>query len=107
MATTEAAAIFASKGEMRKLVQGGGVSINKEKLAAFDQVITVADLLNDKYILILEIMSYSADNLPDKILIQVVDSKDQSKILRQGQGKGLYEAFNLGVIWLDHECRKD
>ena len=50
--TTDTAAIFASKGEMRKLVQGGGVSINKEKLAAFDQVITAADLLNDKYILI-------------------------------------------------------
>ena len=50
--TTEAAAIFASKGEMRKLVQGGGVSINKEKLTAFDQVITAADLLNDKYILV-------------------------------------------------------
>ena len=50
--TTEGAAIFASKGEMRKLVQGGGVSINKEKLAAFDQIITVGDLLNDKYILV-------------------------------------------------------
>ena len=50
--TTDAAAIFASKGEMRKLVQGGGVSMNKEKLAAFDQVVTSADLLNDKYILI-------------------------------------------------------
>ena len=50
--TTEAAAIFASKGEMRKLVQGGGVSINKEKLVAFDQVITAGDLLNDKYILV-------------------------------------------------------
>ena len=34
------AAVFASKGEMRKLVQGGGVSLNKEKLAAFDQVVT-------------------------------------------------------------------
>ncbi len=29
------AAVFASKGEMRKLVQGGGVSLNKEKLEAF------------------------------------------------------------------------
>ncbi|MBE6303521.1 MAG: tyrosine--tRNA ligase [Bacteroidales bacterium] len=50
--TTEVAAIFASKGEMRKLVQGGGVSVNKEKLAAFDQIITAADLLNEKYILV-------------------------------------------------------
>ena len=42
---------FPSKGEMRKLTQGGGVSINKEKLNAFDQALTEADLLNDKYIL--------------------------------------------------------
>ena len=44
--------IFASKGEMRKLVQGGGVSVNKEKLAAFDKEITSADLLNGKYLLV-------------------------------------------------------
>ena len=46
------AAVFASKGEMRKLVQGGGVSLNKEKLSAFDQVITTADLLDEKYLLV-------------------------------------------------------
>ena len=49
---TEKAAVFPSKGEMRKLVQGGGVSLNKEKLSAFDQVITAADLLDEKYLLI-------------------------------------------------------
>lgn len=48
----DSAAVFASKGEMRKLVQGGGVSLNKEKLEAFDQVITIADLLNEKYLLV-------------------------------------------------------
>jgi len=48
----ENAAVFASKGEMRKLVQGGGVSLNKEKLSAPDQEITSADLLNDKYLLV-------------------------------------------------------
>ncbi len=42
---------FASKGEMRKLTQGGGVSLNKEKLAAFDQEITEADLLDGKYLI--------------------------------------------------------
>ena len=46
------APIFASKGEMRKLVQGGGISINKNKLAAFDQVITSEDLLQGKYLLV-------------------------------------------------------
>ncbi|MDD6472938.1 MAG: tyrosine--tRNA ligase [Bacteroidales bacterium] len=49
---TEQAAIFPSKGEMRKLTQGGGVSINKEKLASFDRLITPVDLLDDKYLLV-------------------------------------------------------
>ena len=49
---TEHAAIFASKGEMRKLVQGGGVSLNKEKLAAFDEVINAENLLDNKYLLV-------------------------------------------------------
>ena len=44
--------VFASKGEMRKLVQGGGVSLNKEKLAAFDRVVTAEDLIDGKYLLV-------------------------------------------------------
>jgi tyrosyl-tRNA synthetase len=35
---TEKAAVFPSKGEMRKLVQSGGVSINKEKLENQDEI---------------------------------------------------------------------
>ena len=37
---------------MRKLTQGGGVSLNKEKLQAFDQMVTEKDLLNGKYLLV-------------------------------------------------------
>ena len=44
--------IFASKGEMRKLVQGGGVSLNKEKLAAFDHPVGEEDLIDGKYLLV-------------------------------------------------------
>lgn len=50
--TCDDAKVFASKGEMRKLVQGGGISLNKEKLQSFDQVITESDLLNSKYLLV-------------------------------------------------------
>ncbi|MDR0973616.1 MAG: tyrosine--tRNA ligase [Prevotellaceae bacterium] len=48
----EQASVFPSKAEMRKLVQGGGVSLNKEKLDTFDRVITTDDLLNGKYLLV-------------------------------------------------------
>ncbi|MDO9153536.1 MAG: tyrosine--tRNA ligase [Paludibacter sp.] len=49
---TETTAVFPSKGEMRKMVLSGGVSINKEKLANQDEIITNDNLLNDKYLLI-------------------------------------------------------
>lgn len=44
--------IFPSKGEMRKMVKAGGVSLNKEKMTAFDQLITVNDLVEGKYLLL-------------------------------------------------------
>ncbi len=49
---TDKASVFPSKGEMRKMVQSGGVSLNKEKLQDQDYLITTADLLNNKYILV-------------------------------------------------------
>lgn len=49
---TDHAAVFPSKGEMRKMVQGGGVSINKEKIADPYAPATEEMLLNGKYILV-------------------------------------------------------
>ena len=49
---TEKAPVFPSKAEMRKLVQGGGFSINKEKVAD-PQIAASADMLLDgKYIIV-------------------------------------------------------
>lgn len=48
---TDETAVFTSKGEMKKMTQGGGVSINKEKLTDQNTTIGTADLLNGKYIL--------------------------------------------------------
>jgi tyrosyl-tRNA synthetase len=49
---TEKAAIFPSKGEMRKLIQSGGISLNKEKLSNQDEIINTDKLLNGKYLLV-------------------------------------------------------
>ena len=44
--------IFSSKGEARKMVEGGGVSINKEKIDSADFIVTSQVFLNEKYVLI-------------------------------------------------------
>ena len=43
--------IFPSKGEARKMIQGGGVSINKEKLTDHAGSLTGEDIIDGKYIL--------------------------------------------------------
>ena len=49
---TEKAKVFPSKGELRKLTQGNGLSINKEKVTDINLPATTTMLLNDKYILV-------------------------------------------------------
>ncbi len=49
---TAHAAVFPSKGEMRKTTQGGGVAINKERLADAFTPITTASLIADRYIVV-------------------------------------------------------
>jgi len=47
--TTE---IFPSKGELRRTVQGNGLSINKVKIADADMIVTKDELIGEKYLLV-------------------------------------------------------
>lgn len=44
--------IFPSKGDARKMVQGGGVSINRHKVEAIQETVSAQQLLHGKYILV-------------------------------------------------------
>lgn len=49
---TEETAVLSSKGELRKLVQAGGLSINKEKVSDHELLIERSDLIADQYLLV-------------------------------------------------------
>lgn len=44
-------AVFSSKGEAKKMILGGGVSVNKKKVTDVNQQFTMNDLLNNKYLI--------------------------------------------------------
>jgi tyrosyl-tRNA synthetase len=44
--------VFPSKSEARKMIQGGGVSINKEKVASHEMTLNASNLLRNKYLII-------------------------------------------------------
>ena len=44
--------VFPSKGEARKMIQGNGFSINKEKMNDISRTVTESDIIDGKYILV-------------------------------------------------------
>lgn len=64
--------------------------------------------MEDKFYLMLTIMTVTKvgdQEVPDKVLVQLVNT-DQSlpsheRIAKQDMKTGLYDAFDIGVIWLD------
>jgi len=44
--------IFPSKGEARKMIQNGGVTINRKKVPGLEFVVSAGLLLHNKYILV-------------------------------------------------------
>ena len=91
--------------DARPLVEGKYLEYLDKPLVREGDTICYGDM-NEKCILILEIMSYKevdGKRVPKNILIQVIDSKDPNKIIKQGDKSGLYDAFSLGLVWLERE----
>ena len=94
--------------EIKDLVSGKYLMYKGYPLVREGDTICYGDM-EGKCIPILEIMSYKKagdKELPDNILIQVLDPKNQSNIFRQGSKQGLFEAFSLGLAWFEREMKK-
>ena len=89
------------------LVEGKYLMYKDRPLVREGDTVCYGDLA-EPYILVMEIMSYKEENgekMPDTILVQVVESEDQNKIVRQGTKNGFYEAFGYGIIWLEQALK--
>lgn len=61
-----------------------------------------------KAVLILTVLTtkdFHGKEIPDMIFVQVQDTKS-GEILKQSEKYGLYEALDLGKVWLDKELKK-
>ena len=94
--------------EELNLVSGKYLEYKGKPLVREGDTICYGDM-SEKCILILEIISYKdvdGKHLPDKIMIQVIDSKDPNRIIRQGSYSGLHDAFSMGEIWLEQALQQ-
>lgn len=92
----------------KKLVEGEYLTYQGKPLVREENTIVYGDLNHDPCVLVLEIMSYTKDDnkTPDVVMVQLVDSKDPNNILKQSQKKGLHDAFDLGMTWLEVALKK-
>ena len=87
--------------DTRPLVSGKYLEYLGRPLVREGDTICYGDM-TEKCILVLEIFSYNEDTkTPKDILIQVIDSKDPNNIIKQGKKEGLYNAFTIGLVWLE------
>lgn len=65
--------------------------------------------LNEKYMLMLNILSKKENGEPDMIMVQICYTEDKHKIVKGKQAfkNGLYEALDLGIIWLEQLIKED
>ena len=85
----------------------GSYLMYKDRPLVRDNNVICYGNMDDEYVLCLTIMTETEQNgktVPDMVLIQIVRTEEKlsatDKIAKQDVKKGLFEAFELGYIWL-------
>ena len=53
------------------------------------------------FLMILTNKKVNGTDIPDKILVQILSTEEKNKIIKQGTKNGLYDALDIGMIWLE------
>ena len=87
-----------------KLPLEGKYTVYKGKpLVREKNVICYGDMTDKCYLFFLFLTNKTVDGaeVPDNILIQVLTTGENPKIVKQGNKSGFYDAFDIGTIWLE------
>jgi len=89
--------------EEKKLLDGKYMMYKGKPLVREKNVIIYGDM-REKYYLFLMILTTKKigdEEAPDKILIQILSTDGNQTIYKQGEKSGLYDALDIGTIWLE------
>ncbi len=101
------------KKDVTSTVEGDFMLYKNRPLVREDNVICYGNV-SDKYILQMIIMSeteYKGKKVPDKVYIQLLRTDPnvakKDRVVQEAMKTGLYEAFDLGVAWLERYLRQN
>ena len=84
-------------------VNGSYIIYKNRPLVREDNIVCYGNM-DDKYILQLIIMTekeFNGTNVPDKVVVQIVTTDAEKKVIKQDLKDGFYDALELGMIWLE------
>lgn len=98
--------------ETKKILDGATVNgkflMYKERPLVREGNTIIYGNMDDEYVLSLIVMNekeYKGEFIPDKVIVQIIKTdpslSDGEKIVKQDLKNGLYEALELGNIWLE------
>lgn len=66
-------------------------------------VIVYGDMRDEYYLFLMILTTKNVGEIetPDKILIQILSTDGKQTIIKQGEKSGLYDALDIGTIWLE------
>ena len=89
----------------KKAIQGKYLMYQGKPLIRQDNAYVWGDM-SERAVLFLIVLSnkeIDGQMIPDDILIQVLSTDEKHEVLKQGQKKGLFDALDLGTVWLKKE----
>jgi hypothetical protein len=93
--------------EIKTIANGQCMEYKGKPLVRSENTICYGDM-SDKYVLLLTIMNYKevkGNQIPDKVLVQILKTdpslSQYDRIEKQDMKDGLFEAFDIGIIWLE------
>ncbi len=87
----------------KALLEGKYTFYKGKPLVREKNLICYGDMKDKCYLsmLILTTKSVGGKETPDQILVQILTTGENPKIVKQGTKTGLYDAFDIGTIWLE------
>ena len=69
--------------------------------------------MNDPFVIILQIMGtkeFNGEEIAERVLVQLVstdpDCRPRDRIIKKSEKKGLYNAMDIGTVWLERALEK-
>ena len=87
--------------------EGKYITFKGKPLVRENNIICYGNMEDIYYLFLMILTNKKIGNteVPDKILVQILSTEEKNKIIKQREKSGLYDALDIGMIWLERALK--